>query len=272
MSRRRDTYPEMANLRQRLMRLMNQYANGSIETFSKESRVPVPTLRSYLEGLRAPSAPALYKLWKHMGISATYVLAGVGPELQPAPGDQLAAWSPQVCGGAHSAVYGTNTAVEYEVDGRKGVLSITWTFARERDVTRNVVSRRGRARLLWPSDGGLMAHFSRETFPGGVNWTKHAGLAFRAVAEAPRVTLGVKIKTGASGGAQTELGLRLDVGRQEKELEIVFGDLRGVDPRFDSAHVRTLSFAMTRELVPQRLRHATVHLRDLRFIRKGSRA
>jgi hypothetical protein len=244
--------------------LMIEYAGDSIERFSRQSQVPVATLRSYLDRKRAPSAAVLYKLWRALGISPTYLLTGEGQQVMPPREHQLSSWSPQLLGDADSNTYGGGTTVKHHLDEETGILSIRWTFATPRPHRRGKLG--GHAPFLWAGEAGVMAHFNRAKLPGGCNWGIYDGLLVRARSVGGKASLGVKLKTGVTAQEETELGLRLDLDPEEVQHAIRFGDLRKIDRRFDPKHVRTLCFAMTRDMTTGGRGEALVDLRELTFI------
>lgn len=234
----REEYPDRPNLRQRLLHLIREQT-GSVEEFASRAGISGAALRSYLAGARAPSAPVLYLLWKKLRVSPSYLIAGVGPEVLPVPSAQLAQWSTDVCGGAQSGIYAANATLEYEVDVHSSLLKVIWEFC---------PAPKGKSRkLLWPGEAGLMAQFPLDQFPRGRDWSEHDGFRLDLRTEHGRAALGVKIKTGASPSALTEVAVTLDADSR-KERRILFRTFRDIDSRFDPRHVRTLTFAARQDL------------------------
>jgi transcriptional regulator with XRE-family HTH domain len=253
--KQRDVYPDSANLRRRLLLLIHE-RGGSVEDFALRAGISVAALRSYLEGSRSPSAPVLYKLWRKLNVSPSYLIAGVGPQNLLPTEPLLSTFSPSVCAHAQIGAYTTNARIDYAISERGQRLSVTWRFPNPRGA---------RHATPWPGEAGVMAIFARDQFPRGCDWSAHEGIVVEARTNSRRGAVGVKIRTGAGPGSRADAGVVFEVGRTETRQRIHFKSLRAIEPRFDPRHVRTLALASTRDLAGAT--KLSVHFTVLEFIR-----
>ena len=231
----RDSYPHADAMRDRLLHLIQVHANGSREAFCALAGMSPATLRSYIEGTRAPSAAVLFRLWEATGISPTYLLTGVGPESQPPPRAELAQWRPSVFSTARTTLYATNAELAYDVEPTNSRLVVHGEFSQPQ--------RKPVRGLDLALEAGLMAIFRNDVDQGGVDWSAAAGLNVRAGELSAGATLILKIKTGVVGKRITEVAFALE-GPPPRFLRAKFADARALHDAFDPRYVRVVTLAV----------------------------